>query len=113
MPDIDHTTTLRANILRDSLNRSQTRLPIKPRPLSSTPQLSSQGHGQFLGMVWSYQHKGFPVASQPPGAMDNQVDEVGEIEGDVTSTKTQESSIADAEVIISPGPTFLIIYPSV
>ena len=96
--DIDHTTTLRANILRDSLNQSQTKSPMKPRPVSPVPQ-PSQTQPPFLHSLCSW--RGLSMPSQPPKDMEDQGEEVNKTE-DIVSMKTQESSVADAEVGILP-----------
>jgi len=131
--DIDRTTTLRANILRDFFNRSQTKSPVKPG-LASPPALppalspalppalspalppalspalpptpspaprSSEGYHPFLDMIRS--QRGFPMPTQPPKDAEDQGDKT---EDDVSTTKTQESSMADAEVSPNPIPVF-------
>ena len=95
IPSIDHTTTLRANILRGFFDRSQTRSPIKPGPASPQPQ-SPQGYSPFLDMIRS--KRGFPVTTQPPKDTETQAEAVSEMEDDVASPKTQESSMEDAKV---------------
>ena len=94
-PSIDHTTTLRANILRGFFDRSQTRSPVKPGPASPQPQ-PLQGYSPFLNMIRS--QRGFPVTIQPPKDVETQGEVVSRMEDDVTSNKTQESSMEGAEV---------------
>lgn len=112
IPEIGHSTTLRANILRGFFNRSQTKSPIKPSPASptasqhppSSPTISKppQKHSPFLDMIRS--RRGFPTSTKPPKdpSSESQVDEAGRAEDDVSSTKTHESSMADIEVSSFP-----------
>ena len=92
-PEIDHTTTLRANILRGFFDRSQSKSPMK-HPSPSTQKSPQQGFS-FLDMIRA--RRGFPVANKPPedtGAGDA----VEEAEEDASSNKTHESSMTDADV---------------
>jgi len=105
-PNIDHTTTLRANILRGFFNRSLTRSPAKPGLTPLSPPKSSHGPSTFLDMIRS--QRGFPIASQPPKEVEVQREEASKPEDDVVSSKTQESSMADAEVSFFQYSGFLI-----
>lgn len=105
MPRIDHTTTLRANILRGFLNRSQTNSPAKPGPVSPSAPQSPQGGHPFLDMIRS--QRGFPMARQPPKDVETQGEEVDKTDDDV-STKSQESSMADAKVNFLSHSDFLV-----
>ena len=98
--EIDHTTTLRADILRESLNRSQTKSPVKPGPVSPPVPHPSQEHPPFLDMIRS--QRGFPMSSQLSKDTEDQGGEVSKIEDDIVSTKTQESTNTDAEVSFLP-----------
>jgi hypothetical protein len=83
-PSIDHTTTMRANILRGFFDRSQTKSPVKPSPASPQPQ-PPQGYSPFLDMIRS--KRGFISTSQPPKDVETQGEVVGRMEDDVASTK--------------------------
>lgn len=96
---IDHTTTLRANILRNFFNQSQTRSPIKPGPAPPSVPQPSQEHHPFLDMIRS--QRGFPMPSQPLRDTEDQGEEIGKIDDDVLSIKTQESTIPDADVSLA------------
>lgn len=104
-PEIDHTTTLRANILRGFFDRSQTRSPAKSMPASLSTSRSPQQHSPFLDMIRS--KRGFPVADQlPPQDAETQGDEVNRAEDEVSSERTHESSAVDTEVCFSFHPHF-------
>jgi hypothetical protein len=93
IPEIDHTATLRANILRGFFDQSQSRSPVKPTsPTSKSPQQSSS----FLDMIRA--RRGFTVAKKPAEDTETVEDTVGRMEEDVSSNRTHESSTADPEV---------------
>jgi hypothetical protein len=96
-PVIDHTTTMRANILREYVDRSQTRSPAKAIQTSLSIPRSPQQNSPFLAMVRS--RRGIPVASQPP-PQDTEAQEHGasRVEDDVSSERTHESSTVGVEV---------------
>jgi hypothetical protein len=93
IPDVDHTATLRANILRSFFDQSRSRSPVKPTSpsTSKSPQPPS-----FLDMIRA--RRGFSVAKNPAEDTGVVEDEVGRMEEDVSSNRTHESSTADPEV---------------
>ncbi|KAF9781317.1 hypothetical protein BJ322DRAFT_1080401 [Thelephora terrestris] len=96
-PVIDHTITIRADILREYVGRSQTRSPAKAIPTSLSIPRSPQQNSSFLDMVRS--RRGIPVASQPPPQdTEAQGHGVGRVEDDVSSERTHESSTVGVEV---------------
>lgn len=102
-PEIDHTTTLRANILRGFFDRSQSKSPVKPTP-ASPPTPSRQKFPSFLDMIRA--KRGFPIATRPPQDTGTAEDAVEGVEDDVSSSRTHESSLADTEVDSSPQFSF-------
>jgi hypothetical protein len=96
-PVIDHTITIRADILREYVGRSQTRSPAKAIQTSLSIPRSPQQNSSFLDMVRS--RRGIPVASQPPPQdTEAQGHGVGRVEDDVSSERTHESSTVGVEV---------------
>jgi hypothetical protein len=95
-PDIDHTTTLRANILRGFFDRSQSKSPVKPTPVPPSTPRSPQPSSSFLDMIRA--RRGFSVVNKQSEDTGAGGDAVGQMEEDVSSSKTHESSVTDAEV---------------
>lgn len=96
-PEIDHTTTLRANILRGFFDRSQSRSPAKPAPTSSIQK--SHQPLSFLDMIRA--RRGFPIESKPAedtGRGGEGGDTGGRNNDDDSSSRTHESSMADTDV---------------
>ena len=93
-PEIDHITTLRAKILRGFFDRSQSKSPTKVTTPAATK--SSQSSSSFLDMIRA--RRGFSVTARPPEDVGAGEDAGIRVEDDVSSTKTHESSMEDAEV---------------
>src|ERR1700679_3366925 len=94
--EIDHSTTLRANILRGFFDRSQSRSPAKPAPRSSIQKPHQPL--SFLDMIRA--RRGFPIESKPAedtGRGEGE-GEGGDTDGrnndDDSSSRTHESSMA-------------------
>ena len=110
-PDIDHPITMRANVLRNFVDRSQTRSPVKPGPVSP-PTLQPSQKPPFLVSILSL--RGPPIPSPPPPRdvksqleeVDRVEDDVDRVEDDVAATETHESSTEDTGVGFIPTSSF-------